>query len=97
MFFGVADEKVRVRCNLFADHLERQREIEAFWLTTLRLPEACLQRSAVNVYSRHSSRKRLNLLPYGTTKLVVCDTCVVQRIFGAIQEYGGFDRPEWLG
>jgi hypothetical protein len=21
---------------------------------------------------------------------------VVQHIYGAIQEYGGFDRPEWL-
>jgi predicted transcriptional regulator len=36
--FEVPDESVRVSCNLFADHVDRQREIEAFWLQTLRLP-----------------------------------------------------------
>jgi hypothetical protein len=46
-YFAVPDEKCRVACNLFADHVEKQREIEEFWL-------------------------------------------------GAIQEYGGFERPDWL-
>lgn len=35
-------------------------------------------------------------LPYGTCRLVVHSTQVVQTIYGSIQEYGGFDRPEWL-
>jgi hypothetical protein len=30
--FNVGDRKVRVWCNLFADHMVRQREIEGFWL-----------------------------------------------------------------
>ena len=30
-------------------------------------------------------------------RVVVHDTHLVQSIFGSIQEYGGFDRPEWLG
>ena len=37
-YFEVSDEQIRVTCNLFADHLERQREIEQFWLDTLELP-----------------------------------------------------------
>lgn len=24
-------------------------------------------------------------------------TAIVQSIYGSIQEYGGFERPEWLG
>jgi hypothetical protein len=28
--------------------------------------------------------------------VVVNRTRVVQSIYGAIQEYGGFDRPDWL-
>ena len=43
VFFGaissVSDEKIRVTCHLFADHVERQHEIERFWLETLALPE----------------------------------------------------------
>jgi transposase-like protein len=96
-FFGVPDEKVRVHCNLFADHIERQEAIEGFWLDALNLPRGCLQKSTVNVYSKYSARKRQNVLPYGTGKLRVCSTRIVQSIYGSIQEYGQFNRPEWLG
>jgi hypothetical protein len=50
----------------------------------------------VNVYSLSSKRKRVNMLPYGTCRLCVSRTSVTQSIFGAIQEYGGFERAEWL-
>lgn len=93
---GVARSAVRIDVNLFADHLHRQRQIEQHWLDTLDLPAACLRASTVNVYSRHSSRKRLNRLPFGTCRLSVHSTQVVQHVYGAIQEYGGFTRPQWL-
>jgi hypothetical protein len=35
------------------------------------------------------------MLLYGTCKLTI-STQIVQHIYGAIQEYCGFDRPEWL-
>jgi hypothetical protein len=95
-YFNVRDEDLRVTCHLYADHIERQREVEQFWLDTLGLPECCLYKSVVNAYSRHSQRKRLNMLPYGTCRVGLGRTSVVQTIYGAIQEYGGFDRPEWL-
>lgn len=92
----MADEKFRVTCNLFADHRVHQHEIEQFWLDCLDLPAACLRRSTVNRYSKHSQKKRRNKLPYGTCRLALYDTTVVQHIYGAIQEYGGFDREEWV-
>lgn len=95
--FAIPDRSLRVRCNLFADHLDKQRAIEEFWLDQLRLPPSCLTKSVVNVYSKHSQKKRQNTLPYGTARLCVHSTRVVQHIFGAIQEYGGFERPQWLG
>lgn len=94
--FQVPDEKIRIRCNLFADHPERQRDIEQFWLDLLGLPQSCLCKSAVNVYSKYSKKKRRNKLPYGTCRIAVHDTRMVQHIYGAIQEYAGFDREEWL-
>ena len=96
-YFDVPDEKLRVTCHLFADHIARQREIEQFWLDICDLPDRCLCKSFVNVYSKHSQRKRVNKLPYGTARVTVHSTEVVQSIFGSIQEYGGFERPEWLG
>jgi hypothetical protein len=94
--FDVPDDQFTVTCNLFADHLARQQEVEQFWLDTLSLPSSSLRKSTVNVHSKYSQKKRRNMLPYGTCRLAVCRTRVVQSIFGAIQEYGGFDRPEWL-
>ena len=85
-----------IRCNLFADHLERQREIERFWLTALELPSSCLRKSIVNTYSKYSQKKRVNKLPYGTVRVTVTRTRVIQSIYGAIQEYAGFEREAWL-
>lgn len=95
--YEVPDEAFRVDCNLFADHAERQYEIERFWLDTLELPRICLRKSTINVYSKYSKKKRKNRLPYGTVRVCVHSTRVVQSIYGSIQEYGGFERPEWLG
>jgi len=94
--FAVPDEKLRLDCNLFADHIERQLSIEQFWLDTLGLPRSCLRKSTVNVYSKHSKKKRQNRLPYGTVRVCVHSTRVVQSIYGSIQEYGRFKQPKWL-
>ena len=94
--FDVAPSKMRLHCNLFADHLERQSEIEGYWLTRLGMPRSSLRKSVVNVFSKSSQRTRIGKLPYGTSALVVHSTRIVQTIYGSIQEYGGFERPEWL-
>ena len=31
-YFDLRDEEIKLTCNLFADHVQRQREIERFWL-----------------------------------------------------------------
>ena len=96
-YFAVSNENVRLQCNLFADHVEKQHEVEQFWLDLLDLPGSCLTKSMVNTYSKYSQKKRKNRLPYGTCRLSVHSTAIVQHIYGAIQEYAGFDRPDWLG
>jgi transposase-like protein len=96
-FFDVRDEQVRVWCNLYADHAARQEEIEEFWLEELALPRTCLTKSTVNSYSKNSQRKRLNMLPYGTCRVSVHSTRVVQSLFGSIQQYADFSRRDWLG
>jgi Homeodomain-like domain len=95
-YFPLGDEDIRLTCHLFADHVDRQREIENFWLKVAQLPRSSLCQSIVNVYSKYSLKKRRNKLPFGTCRVVVSRTSVAQSIYGAIQEYAGFDRPAWL-
>jgi transcriptional regulator with XRE-family HTH domain len=94
--FELSARRLRITCNLFADHARRQRELEHFWLQTARLPTGCLCKSTVNRYSRYSKRKRKNKLPYGTCRVAVHSTEVAQTVYGSIQELAGFERPEWL-
>ena len=95
-YVDLRDEEIKITCNLFADHIQRQHEIEQFWLDVAQLSKRSLCKSYVNVYSRHSKKKRTNRLPYGTVRVTVCRTRVVQSIFGSIQEYAGFEREAWL-
>ncbi len=94
--FDVPDESMRLRCNLFSDHVAHRCAIERHWLGALQLPEASLLDSFVNRYSKSSQKKRTNSLPYGTARLAVHGTRILQTIYGSIQELGDFDRPEWL-
>lgn len=94
--FKVENSRVRLTCNLFADHVERQREIEDFWLERLGLGREALRASTVNRLSKYSQKKRTNKLPYGTAALRVHSSRIVQTIYGSIQELGGFQRLDWL-
>lgn len=70
-------------------------EIEAWGLAQLGLPASALRAATVNRPSS-ASRWGRNVLMYGTARLCVHSTFLIQSIYGAIQEYVGFDRPEWL-
>ena len=82
----VSRESMSLSCNLFADHVDRQRAIEDYWLAKLGLPRSALRKSIVNVFSKYSKKKRIGRLPYGTAALQVHSTRIVQTIFGSIQE-----------
>ncbi|MEA2125996.1 MAG: hypothetical protein QOI80_2778 [Solirubrobacteraceae bacterium] len=70
-------------------------EIEDWWLASLGLSRSCLRKSIVNRASSASKGVRKPLL-YGTAHIRVHSTFLVQSIYGAIQEIGGFERREWL-
>ena len=70
----------------------------ANWLKQLDLPRSCLRKPIINHLPTSSSGLRLNKLPYGVCTVgVKRSTWLVQHIFGAIQEYGAFEEPRWLG
>lgn len=69
--------------------------IELYWLDILNLPASC--RKPSKVQQPISSRQRGRKLPYGTCELRLKNgTKYVQHILGAIQEYAGVAKLEWL-
>jgi hypothetical protein len=93
--FGVRDEAVTFRCNCYLNNGLSLPEIESWWLGQLQLPRECLRQAIVNRPSS-AGRARKRTLQYGTGHLRVHSTEISQSIHGAIQEYAGIDRPEWL-
>jgi len=65
-------------------------------LLGMRVRRERLRQAVVNRPSSASKRLKGNTLPYGTARIAVHSTFIVQSIYGAIQEYAGIDRPEWL-
>ena len=94
--FAVADDRIAFSVNCFLGNGLSLEEIEAWWLERLSLPRGALRKAAVNRASSASARRRGHILPYGTGRVTVCSTFIVQSIYGAIQEHAGIDRPEWL-
>lgn len=92
----VAPDRLSVRLNAYTDNGLSVADIETHWLDALELPRACLRAHTLNHFPTSSSGTRRNKLPYGVCNLNLHSTRVVQHIYGAIQEYGGFEEPRWL-
>jgi hypothetical protein len=93
--YGVSDDAMSLRINCHLGNGLSLDELEQWWLTELGLPRSCLRTSTVNRASRSSKGARRPLV-HGTAQLRVGSTWIIQSIYGAIQEYAGCTRDEWL-
>ena len=73
------------------DEIEQAR-IAAYWLDLLLLKPANLRK----VLYKRGSNSRNNILENGICAVRIYSTELAMHIFGAIQEYGQFDNPDWL-
>jgi hypothetical protein len=93
---GVRTEEITVRLNVYTNNGISIEEIERHWLDALDLSRSCLRKHALDFKPTSSSGRRRNKLPYGVCTVAVHKTELVQHIYGAIQEYAGFEEPRWL-
>jgi hypothetical protein len=94
--FDVPDKRFTIRLNVYLGNGKSLGEIERYWLQALALPSTCLRKHSINHFPTSSSGRKRNRLPHGVATIGVCDTRITQHIYGAIQEYAGFDEPRWL-
>jgi hypothetical protein len=93
--YGIDDSRIGVRCLFYKGNDATKKEVEEFWLNVLNLPRTCLKKAMVFDKPAESNYKK-NKLVYGVCTIRVYSTELVQNIFGAVQQYGNFDCPEWL-
>lgn len=95
--FSVPPADFSLRLNVYLGNGLSLLEIEDRWLAVLDLHRTCLRKHIINHFPTSSSGRRPNRLPYGVCTLrVLRSTYLVQHVYGAIQEYAGFDEPTWL-
>ena len=93
--YSVQKHEIAVYVNCFDDQ-EAVDVIEDFWLNKLGLPRTQIRKTTLNYFSSYSQKKRAGNLKYGTCRVVVHRTEIVQNIYGAVQEYVGFQCEKWL-
>lgn len=94
---GIEPARITLSINAYTNNGLTIEEIEAHWLQTLGLEPGCVRKHTLNHTPTSSSGRKRGRLPYGVCSLSVGSTRFVQHIYGAIQEYGGFEEPKWLG
>lgn len=92
---SVENNQIVIRITCYINNGISQKEIEEYWLKALSLPHSCIRKTIVNVQPV-SSQQKGRKLPYGMCNISIFSTELVQHVFGAIQEYSGIDKPEWL-
>lgn len=93
---NIPRETILVSINVYTNNGMSLAEIERYWLELLDLPVENARKHMTNHMPTSSSGRAKNKLPYGVCTLRVHNTWMLQHIYGAIQEYAGFDEPAWL-
>jgi hypothetical protein len=93
----VPRETILFSVNVYTNNGMGLAEIERYWLDLLDLPTENARKHMTNHMPTSSSGRAKNKLPFGVCTLRIHNTWMLQHIYGAIQEYAGFDEPAWLG
>jgi hypothetical protein len=94
---GVTRDRLGIRLNVYTGNGLTVRQIEEHWLRLLDLPWSAVRGHTLNHRPTSSSGRKRNKLPYGVCSLTVArSTRELQHMYGAIQEYAGFEEPSWI-
>lgn len=85
-----SEMSLQIHCHTH-DKVEQNR-ISEYWLKLLQLPEQCL----LNIQVKEGSKTSSKVLHNGVCAIRVYRTDIAMHIYGAIQEYAGFENPAWL-
>lgn len=92
----INEDKFCFSVNMYENNGITVENVENFWLDQLSLDKKCLRKSTVNKLPKSSKGYKKNKHIYGVGNIIVNDTQLVQHIYGAIQEYGGFINENWI-
>jgi transposase-like protein len=95
-WFGMKDEEFGLKVQWYTNSGNTTEGVQKYWTDALDLPIGCVRKFQTDVVSKYSQKKKGNKHPFGTCSVSVCRTDVLQKIYGAIQEFAGFENRVWI-
>lgn len=89
---NVSNERIKLKLHCHTDNLDDQQSIKKYWLDLLNLQHDCFGKVMVIQGGQTRNTRHQN----GICTISVSNTQLTMHIYGAIQEYIGIDKPEWL-
>jgi hypothetical protein len=89
----IDDSIIRFRLTTHESDLQKIQKIEQYWLDLLEIPSQNLRRGQIK---KGNDQVKHNIYPNGFAILAVYRIELFHHVLGAIQEYGGFENPDWL-
>jgi hypothetical protein len=90
---NVPDSEIVIYIHCHTADVQLIEQIQSYWLRALNLPSSSLRKT---IHKRGNPDVRHNTLENGVCTIRVYRVDLIQHIYGAIQEYGGFENPAWL-
>ncbi len=90
---GIQNSEIVIYIHCHTSDPVEIKALEQYWTDLLGLDESNLRKT----YTKKGSEIQRSILEHGVCGVGVNRSEIVQHIYGAIQEYGGFDNPDWLG
>lgn len=84
--YGVNKDDIKISLNAYTD-FHNEAEIIHYWTSLLDISEASVKGITLNSISRYSNQKRCGYLEWGTCRLIVHSTEILQLIYGVIDAY----------
>lgn len=95
-YFNVHEDQFAFSFQWYSNNGYTFEEVKDFWLKNLNLTEQQLKKCRIDMRYEKNPGRKIGKIPYGVGRLVVNSTEIVQKLFGAIQEYAGFNNEDWL-
>jgi len=94
--FGITDNDIGVTVRFYSKSGLSVDDVERHWSDVLGVSRGCFKKAEVDLDKRLTSGQKIKHR-FGVCAVQTHQTCVVQAIYGAIQEYAGFCDDKLLG
>ena len=95
-FFDLKDNEIKYSFTFYLDGETKVEDVENYWSKCLNVNKEKFNKVSINRVPRKANTARRERTKHGVCHITVCNVKIVQALYGAIQDYLGFENEEWL-